>query len=152
MPADPTNRPNEGGQPVQAVQAPILIGKVPVPPKIELSGNSPNKWQQWRQVWSAYELIAPLNEQTDQYLSHVLAQKRSLFIMAFHFKAKTRRRIQRKSSNYENPITSGKRILFMKDIASIIAIKTPANQSILTHHIRDLSLMRVTLERLKKKL
>ena len=28
----------------------------------------------------------------------------------------------------------------MKDIASIIAIKTPANQSILTHHIRDLSL------------
>ena len=60
--------------------------------------------------------------------------------MAFHFKAKTRRTIQRKSSNYENPITSGKRILFMKDIASIIAIKTPANQSILTHHIRDLSL------------
>ena len=28
----------------------------------------------------------------------------------------------------------------MKDIASIIAIKTPANQSILKHHIRDLSL------------
>ena len=30
---------NEEGQPVQAVQAPIFTSNVPVPPKIELSGN-----------------------------------------------------------------------------------------------------------------
>ena len=36
MLADPSN---EGGHPVQAVQAPIFTSNVPVPPKIELSGN-----------------------------------------------------------------------------------------------------------------
>ena len=64
MPADP---PNEGGQPVQAVQAPIFTSNVPVPPKIELSGNLANNWKQWKQVWSAYELVTRLNEQTDEY-------------------------------------------------------------------------------------
>ena len=64
MPADP---PIEGGQPVQAVQAPILTSNVPVPPKIELSGNLANNWKQWKQVWSAYELVTRLNEQTDEY-------------------------------------------------------------------------------------
>ena len=57
MPADP---PNEGGQ--QAAQAPIFSGNVPVPPQIELSGNLANNWKQWKQVWSAYELVTRLNE------------------------------------------------------------------------------------------
>ena len=56
--------PNEGGHPLQAVQAPIFTSNVPVPPKIELSGNLPNNWKQWKQVWSAYELISL---QTDEY-------------------------------------------------------------------------------------
>ena len=94
MPADP---PNEGGQPVQAVRAPILTSNVPVPPKIELSGNLANNWKQWKQVWSAYELVTRLNEQTDEYrvaaFITVLVQKRSLFTMAFLSRAKTRRRI-----------------------------------------------------------
>ena len=64
MPADP---PNEGGQPVQAVQAPIFTSNVPVPPKIELSGNLANNWKQWKQVWNAYELVTRLNKQTDEY-------------------------------------------------------------------------------------
>ena len=64
MPADP---PNEGGQPVQAAQALIFTSNVPVPPKIELSGNLANNWKQWKQVWSAYELVTRLNEQTDEY-------------------------------------------------------------------------------------
>ena len=64
MPGDP---PNEGGQPVQAAQAPIFTSNVPVPPKIELSGNLANNWKQWKQVWSAYELVTRLNEQTDEY-------------------------------------------------------------------------------------
>ena len=64
MPADP---PNEGWQPVQAVQAPIFTSNVPVPQKIELSGNLANNWKQWKQVWSAYELVTRLNEQTDEY-------------------------------------------------------------------------------------
>lgn len=64
MPGDP---PNEGGQPVQAVQAPIFTSNVPVPQKIELSGNLANNWKQWKQVWSAYELVTRLNEQTDEY-------------------------------------------------------------------------------------
>ena len=64
MLADP---PNEGEHPVQAVQAPICTSNVPVPPKIELSGNLANNWKQWKQVWSAYELVTRLNEQTDEY-------------------------------------------------------------------------------------
>ena len=64
MPADP---PNEGGQPVQAVQAPIFTSNVLVPLKIELSGNLANNWKQWKQVWSAYKLVPRLNEQTDEY-------------------------------------------------------------------------------------
>lgn len=64
MPGDP---PNEGGHPVQAVQAPIFTSNVPVPQKIELSGNLANNWKQWKQVWSAYELVTRLNEQTDEY-------------------------------------------------------------------------------------
>ena len=64
MPADPRN---EGGQPVQAVQAPIFTSNIPVPPNIELSGNLANNWKQWKQVWSAYELVKRLNEQTDEY-------------------------------------------------------------------------------------
>ena len=64
MPADP---PNEGGQPVQAVQAPIFSSNVPVPPNIELSGNLANNWKQWKQVWSAYDLVTRLNEQKDEY-------------------------------------------------------------------------------------
>ena len=62
MPADP---PNEGGQ--QAVQAPIFKRNVPVSPQIELSANLANNWKQWKQVWSAYELVTRLNEQTDEY-------------------------------------------------------------------------------------
>ena len=62
MPADP---PNEGGQ--QAAQAPIFTSNVPVPPQIELSGNLANNWKQWKQVWSAYELVMRLNEQTNEY-------------------------------------------------------------------------------------
>ena len=38
----PTDPPDEGGQPVQAAQAPIFTSNVPVPPKIELSGNLAN--------------------------------------------------------------------------------------------------------------
>ena len=79
MPADP---PNEGGQPVQAVQAPIFTSNVPVPPKIEFSGNLANNWKQWKQVWSAYELVTRLNEQTDEYrvaaFITVLVQKEGL--------------------------------------------------------------------------
>ena len=62
MPADP---PNEGGQ--QAAQAQIFTSNVPGPPRIELSGNLANNWKQWKQVWSAYELVTRLNEQTDEY-------------------------------------------------------------------------------------
>ena len=62
MPADP---PNEGGQ--KAAQAPIFTSNVPVPPQIELSGNLANNWKQWKQVWSAYELVTRLNEQTDEF-------------------------------------------------------------------------------------
>ncbi|PFX13399.1 hypothetical protein AWC38_SpisGene22515 [Stylophora pistillata] len=42
-------------------------GNVPVPPKIELSGNIANNWKQWKQVWSDYELVTRLNDQTDEY-------------------------------------------------------------------------------------
>ena len=62
MPADP---PSEGGQ--QAVQAPTFTSNVPVAPQIEFSGNLANNWKQWKQVWSAYELVTHLNEQTDEY-------------------------------------------------------------------------------------
>ena len=55
----PTDPPNEGGQ--QAAQAPIFTSNVPVPPQIA------NNWKQWKQVWSAYELVTRLNEQTDEY-------------------------------------------------------------------------------------
>ena len=61
------DQPNEGGHPVQAVQATIFTSNVPVPPKIELSGNLANNWKQWKQVWSACELVTRLNEQTDEY-------------------------------------------------------------------------------------
>ena len=61
------DQPNEGGHSVQAVQATIFTSNVPAPPKIELSGNLANNWKQWKQVWSAYELVTRLNEQTDEY-------------------------------------------------------------------------------------
>ena len=64
MPADP---PFEGGQPVQAVQAPIFTSNVPVSPNIELSGNPANNWKQRKQVWIAYELVTRLNEQANEY-------------------------------------------------------------------------------------
>ena len=46
------------------MQALIFTRNVPVPPKTELSGNRANNW---KQVWSAYELVMCLNEQTDEY-------------------------------------------------------------------------------------
>ena len=61
------NLPNAGQQPVQAVQAPIFTSNIPVPSKIELSGNLANNWKQWKQAWSAYKLVTRLNEQTDEY-------------------------------------------------------------------------------------
>ena len=64
MPSDP---PNEGGQPVQAIQAPIFTINDLVSPKIQLSRNLANNWKQWKKVWSVYELIRRLNEQTDEY-------------------------------------------------------------------------------------
>ena len=45
----------------------MFTSNVPVPPKIELSGNLANNWKQWKQVWSAYELVTRLSEQTDEY-------------------------------------------------------------------------------------
>ena len=38
-----------------------------VPQKTELSGNRANNSKQWKQVWSAYELVTGLNKQTDEY-------------------------------------------------------------------------------------
>ena len=58
---------NEGGHPVQAIQAKIFTTSVPAPPEVELSGNLANNWKQWKQVWSACELVTRLNEQTDEY-------------------------------------------------------------------------------------
>ena len=42
MPADP---PIEGGEPVQAVQAPTFTSNVPVPRNIELYRNLANNWK-----------------------------------------------------------------------------------------------------------
>ena len=61
------DQPNKGGHPVHAIQEPIFTSNVPVPPKIELSGNLAKHWKQWKQVWSAYDLVTLLNEQTDEY-------------------------------------------------------------------------------------
>ena len=79
MPADPLN---EGGQ--QAVQAPIFTSNVPVPPQIELSGNLANNSKQWKQVWSAYELVTRLNEQTDEYRVDALITCISPKALAIH--------------------------------------------------------------------
>ena len=61
------DQPNDGGHSVQVVQAAIFTTNVLAPPKIELSGNIANNWKQWKQVWSAYELVSRLNEQTEEY-------------------------------------------------------------------------------------
>lgn len=61
------DQPNKGGHPVHAIQEPIFTSNVPVPPKIELSGNLAINWKQWKQVWSAYDLVTLLNEHTAEY-------------------------------------------------------------------------------------
>ena len=57
------DQPNEGEHSVQAVQATIFTSNVPAPPNTELSGNLASNRKQWKQVWSAYELVTRLNEQ-----------------------------------------------------------------------------------------
>ena len=81
MLADP---PNEGECPAQAVRAPIFTSNVPVPPKIELSGNLANNWKQRKQVWSAYELDSRLNEQTDEYRVAAFITCIGLKVLTFH--------------------------------------------------------------------
>ena len=61
------DQPNKGVHPAQAVQATIFTSNVSVPPKKELSGNLANNWKQWKQVWSAYQLVTCLNEDIDEY-------------------------------------------------------------------------------------
>ena len=72
------NQPNEGVHSVQAVQATIFTSKVPAPPKIELSWNLAKNRKQWKQVWSAYELVTRLNEQTDEYPCQSEDEKKNL--------------------------------------------------------------------------
>ena len=72
------DQPNEGGHTAQAVQAPIFTSNVPAPPKIELSGNLANNWKQWKQVWSAYELVTRLNELTEEYPFQSEDEKRNV--------------------------------------------------------------------------
>ena len=41
---------------------------------IHLTRNLPNNWKQWKQVWSAYEIVtrfSDINEQTDEYRKDV---------------------------------------------------------------------------------
>ena len=59
--------PDPPADAVQPVQAPIFTSNVLAPPKIDLTGNLANNWKQWKQVWSAYELVMHLNAQTDKY-------------------------------------------------------------------------------------
>ena len=42
----------------------VFSARTQIPPQIELSGNLANNW---KQVWSAYELVTRLNEQTPEY-------------------------------------------------------------------------------------
>ena len=152
MSADP---PNEWGQ--QAVQAPIFTSNVPVAPQIELSGNLPNNWKQWKQVWSAYKLVTRLNEQTDEYRVAAFIACNGPKALAIHnglpFQSEDdKKNLAKILELWESySIAWGKRTSFMKDIVSIIAIMTPVNQSTLTHQIWDLSPTRATLERLKTK-
>jgi len=60
-PPEPSQAPHEP-QP-----APIFTSNVSPPPPIELSGNLQLNWKQWKQVWSAYELVTRLNQQNDEY-------------------------------------------------------------------------------------
>ena len=69
---------NEGGHSVQAVQATIFTSNVAAPPKIELSGNLASNQKQWKQVWSAYELVTRLNEQTGEYPRQSEDEKKNL--------------------------------------------------------------------------
>ena len=49
------------------VPIPFLMSNVPVPPKLQMSGDLPITWRQWRQIWNAYELVTKLNKQSDKY-------------------------------------------------------------------------------------
>ena len=72
------DQPNDGGHSVQAVPAAIFTSNVPAPPKIELSGNLANNWKQWKQFWSAYELVTRLNELTEEYPFQSEDEKKNL--------------------------------------------------------------------------
>jgi len=63
----PPPLPEPSQAPQEPQPAPIFTSNVSPPPPIELSGNLQLNWKQWKQVWSAYELVTRLNQQNDEY-------------------------------------------------------------------------------------
>jgi len=102
-PPEPSQAPQEP-QP-----APIFTGNVSPPPPIELSGNLQLNWKQWKQVWSAYELVTRLNQQNDAaaFITYI-GLKDCQSTMAFLSKTSKKRRIWQKSSSYGSHTASGK--------------------------------------------
>jgi len=63
---------NEAEHQVQgpAVVAPtpsIMQSQIPLPPKLELSGNLAQNWKRWRQLWDSYGIVSEINQRPKEY-------------------------------------------------------------------------------------
>lgn len=53
-----------------AVVAPtlsIMQSQIPLPPKLELSGNLAQNWKRWRQLWDSYGIVSEINQRPKEY-------------------------------------------------------------------------------------
>ena len=44
-----------------------FISNVPLPPRLELHGNLAQNWTEWRQVWTAYEIVTNVAAQSSPF-------------------------------------------------------------------------------------
>ena len=44
-----------------------IQSKLPVPSRLDMSGNIAENWKKWKQVWDSFEIASRLNQQENKY-------------------------------------------------------------------------------------
>ena len=52
--------------PAQVQGTPLFTSNIPVPPKLEVTGNLEKNWKRWKQTWDAYETVTGLASREDK--------------------------------------------------------------------------------------
>ena len=50
-----------------AAPASVMQSQIPLPPKLDLTGNIAQNWKSWKQIWDSYVIVTGLADKASNY-------------------------------------------------------------------------------------